>query len=379
MANSYQGENKPWRDEETLRELRVERGLTQAEIGNELGCTGVTVGQWLKKLNIDQPESEETPCPECSESFSSEKQMKQHYGRTHKGSIAGVELNCENCGDKFRVRPARKDEARFCKKDCADEWLKGENSPLYKERPTKQCARCSATFYPKNWRVDVAKYCSRQCANGYVDLTTECVVCSTEFDPPPYRWNRSENLYCSPECQSIGRQSRIEFECDHCGDIVEKVPSRRRYDNHHFCNQECSRQYFTGRNHPLYNGGATLTTYRVLLHWYDPRWGVAVKRSRYAADHRCAVCGKRFQGHNLHTHHIVPVLSGGTNADYNRVVLCGEHHQKAEAYTDDLFGDHFIEWSDDELPNDRVPSGEFLQTLERISIGQTKLSDFTDD
>lgn len=45
MANSYQGENKPWRDEETLRELRVERGLTQAEIGNELGCTGVTVSQ----------------------------------------------------------------------------------------------------------------------------------------------------------------------------------------------------------------------------------------------------------------------------------------------------------------------------------------------
>ncbi|MDF9748384.1 HNH endonuclease signature motif containing protein [Natrinema salsiterrestre] len=44
---------KPWHDEETLRELYYDEGLSTDEIGKELGCAGRTVRDWFDKLDID--------------------------------------------------------------------------------------------------------------------------------------------------------------------------------------------------------------------------------------------------------------------------------------------------------------------------------------
>lgn len=42
----------PWRDEETLRELYVEKGLSRQDIGERLGCSGSAVRNWLSEFGI---------------------------------------------------------------------------------------------------------------------------------------------------------------------------------------------------------------------------------------------------------------------------------------------------------------------------------------
>jgi len=46
-------ESKPWRDEDTLRELYHEKGMTQKEVADELGCTKWCVCVWMQKHDIE--------------------------------------------------------------------------------------------------------------------------------------------------------------------------------------------------------------------------------------------------------------------------------------------------------------------------------------
>ena len=43
---------KAYRDKETLYELYHGKGMTKVEIANELGCSDVTVGNWMEKLGV---------------------------------------------------------------------------------------------------------------------------------------------------------------------------------------------------------------------------------------------------------------------------------------------------------------------------------------
>lgn len=53
MSDTYADADTPWRDEETLRELHFEEGMTQQEIADELGCTSATVSRWFQQHNIE--------------------------------------------------------------------------------------------------------------------------------------------------------------------------------------------------------------------------------------------------------------------------------------------------------------------------------------
>ena len=44
---------EPWRDEDRLRELYVNEGMTQSEISDEFGCARSTVAKWMRKLAIE--------------------------------------------------------------------------------------------------------------------------------------------------------------------------------------------------------------------------------------------------------------------------------------------------------------------------------------
>lgn len=45
--------DRPWRDEDTLRELYIERDMSVFEVGGELGCSGSAVQRNLKKAGIE--------------------------------------------------------------------------------------------------------------------------------------------------------------------------------------------------------------------------------------------------------------------------------------------------------------------------------------
>jgi len=53
MSDAYADADTPWRDEETLRELYFEEGMTQQEIADELDCGGPTVSQWFQRHDIE--------------------------------------------------------------------------------------------------------------------------------------------------------------------------------------------------------------------------------------------------------------------------------------------------------------------------------------
>lgn len=44
----------PWRSEKTLREMYQEEKMSLTEIGEELGCTLVTVQEWMKRRGISR-------------------------------------------------------------------------------------------------------------------------------------------------------------------------------------------------------------------------------------------------------------------------------------------------------------------------------------
>jgi len=46
-------ENKPWRDEELLRELYHQENMTQEQIADELGCGGGTVNRWIHNHDLE--------------------------------------------------------------------------------------------------------------------------------------------------------------------------------------------------------------------------------------------------------------------------------------------------------------------------------------
>lgn len=48
------GEEKPWRDEDTLRKLYCEEEMTATDVGKELGCEQKTVLVWLEKNDIER-------------------------------------------------------------------------------------------------------------------------------------------------------------------------------------------------------------------------------------------------------------------------------------------------------------------------------------
>lgn len=76
-------------------------------------------------------------CPKCGERFSTEHDMKIHYGHLHDGSLRGVETVCEHCSTSFRTTKNnyKSREMDFCSRNCYGKWLsknrKGENHPNY--------------------------------------------------------------------------------------------------------------------------------------------------------------------------------------------------------------------------------------------------------
>jgi transposase-like protein len=52
-GSGYHGDEYPWRHEETLRKMYVKREKSTTEIADELGCGNKTVSQWLQKHDIE--------------------------------------------------------------------------------------------------------------------------------------------------------------------------------------------------------------------------------------------------------------------------------------------------------------------------------------
>lgn len=118
-------------------------------------------------------DSSDAECPTCGrDDFESRFGVKQHHARTHGEKLDDrPELNCEYCGETFRVRPCRENKARFCSRSCGNRW-RSENKPpshfpAWKGgKITKECAICGEEFEVKPHKEDQVT-CSNACAGEY--------------------------------------------------------------------------------------------------------------------------------------------------------------------------------------------------------------------
>lgn len=90
----------------------------------------------------------------------------------------------------------------------------------------------------------------------------------------------------------------------------------------------------TGQDHPGWRGGKCI--YDAVKKQLRPTFNSV--KSDYRVD-ECYMCGDDIEenGRKLDVHHIIPVLCGGDNGEWNSMTLCRGCHKTAESYTRDLF------------------------------------------
>jgi 5-methylcytosine-specific restriction endonuclease McrA len=249
-------------------------------------------------------------CPECKEEFNSLQKLRIHHKSSHGESLPNRE--CDECGSRFFCEWERK----YCSDSCRYENRsnEGENNPNYSGGKTEtECDICGGTF----------EYYPSEKKGLY------CPTCVEEAD-----WRPEQDF--SGEDNPRWNGGKQEFECDVCGDTVERHPGRVTGEIV-ACSDECQYEWlsesFTGEGHPNWAGGDTGN--------YGKGWR-RVRRNALERDgYECTHCGKTKAeiGRNPDVHHIVPVrvfarAEGYEKSDAhfadNVVSLCVDCHRKAD-------------------------------------------------
>jgi 5-methylcytosine-specific restriction endonuclease McrA len=279
---------------------------------------GETLDEWKARQGDYQ-------CPRdgCQRGFESKHALNTHYGRFHDGSIAGVEITCEWCGETTRRRRdvAEESERSFCSYECRDEWQRenfvGEGNPA--------------------WDA----------------VAVVCEVCGDEYYTPQH--TKDSTRYCSVPCRRIGHAQTISgtgngnwkpnayIDCKQCEETFGVWPSI--IDLRKFCSWECKKQWedenWIGEDHPNYQGGPSPQL--VGSAWFSaggPR-EQALERDSY----ECQVCGmtneehERTVGQALDVHHIRPRQAFVDDGVYDEergdrlsilITMCRECHARWE-------------------------------------------------
>lgn len=258
----------------------------------------------------NESDGEPFECPECGRVFDSETGMKIHYGKSHDGSIAGVAVDCRNCGSTIRRNKnwAESTDNHFCSMDCLSD-------------------------------------------HGRVDVT--CPGCGDVASKKKSTVENSENNFCSHSCRSVYNariyntedpESKELVECDQCGDEYEKYSYRVGRYSRQFCSKQCKYDFYSesgwysGENAPNWAGG--ITRFR-----YGRNWQTQRKRRLESDNYECVVCSMTNETHksryskSLHVHHIIPRSKFMTDDEFdyeranrldNLVTLCHPHHKEWE-------------------------------------------------
>lgn len=256
------------------------------------------------------PTTAASTCPTCGRGFDTEQGLKIHHARAHGESIAGVEVECEQCGETVRKEP---------------------------------------------WQVEQRDhhFCSRECHGVFqVSLVAvKCDYCGEEVQKQPHQLENNDHHFCSRECMGAWRSEHkagenaaawrggnVEVACAQCGETMRKKPADAEQYDHHFCSLECKgawqSDHKTGENAPRWRGGSP--------NHYGPSWRRQRRAALSRADAACELCGltreqhRTLHGRDLEVHHKVPFRVFGVehhaqaNALSNLVVVCRSCHHQIE-------------------------------------------------
>lgn len=182
------------------------------------------------------------PWDGCDRVLPTESGMKQHHSKVHNESIAIADVECAWCGKSDQEYPSQIRGNFFCDRVCKGKYRSenyiGENSSNWKGgKVTVSCSYCGE---PKQIFQSEASdhddhFCDNQCKG---------------------KW-RSENMTKSHHPRWTG--DSVEVNCEWCGGVKMVRPWQARKDKHHFCRDECDRQWrkenVKGEKHPQWKGG----------------------------------------------------------------------------------------------------------------------------
>jgi len=130
---------------------------------------------------------------------------------------------CDQCGNTYERCPSQ--SGRFCSMKCADEWkkeaYKGENNHFHKEKESVECEYCGQIYKVQPHRVERTKYCSKDCQMSALNenktgenhpnykgkVTLECEYCKEEFKIYPNK--KGERRFCSVRCAAEWQSENI--------------------------------------------------------------------------------------------------------------------------------------------------------------------------
>ncbi|WP_121744877.1 HNH endonuclease [Natronorubrum halophilum] len=299
-------------------------------------------------------------CPTCGEEFKNEHGVKIHHARAHGESIAGVSVECAWCGDEFQVDTAEANAHNWhtCTDECNSKYrsenYKRENNPNSGKWYTVECDHCGSEYDVPEHRKGRSRFCSTDCYYSWMSENQsgekshawegglevlDCAFCGDEYSVYPAR--KDESRFCSYKCLGKARSventgsnnpswkgGNVVLECEYCGDEYETYPSKR--DSSRFCSYDCldlwRAENMTGQDSPSWRGGGR-TREAVKKQLHGRSWRTIREQS---LGDSCVICDQRS---DLCLHHIVPLMDGGTNGEWNLMTLCRTCHTRTEHYT----------------------------------------------
>lgn len=157
-------------------------------------------------------DSLEFECPTCGDSFDTEAGVKQHHYALHGESIAGVDIECHNCGKVKNKKPSQvnEDGPDFCGMDCRDEWY----SEYSKNKVNYGCDWCGEIFEIHPFRLDQADRHFCPDSDCYGKWQSEYAVAENgRHWKGGYEWGYGPNW----EEQREKARERDNFTCQDCG------------------------------------------------------------------------------------------------------------------------------------------------------------------
>lgn len=251
-------------------------------------------------------------------------------------------------------------------------------------------------------RYDIGGHECPLCDRSFTSRSGLGIHCQSKHDTSIREYERRQGEHECPSCEyAFDSQHGLaahhvrehdqslawkEVPCEWCGDTRRVRRSVLRKGKRVFCRgYSCRDAYFrenySGQDNPNWRGGRT--AYDAVLRNLGRSWYKSRETTRESAENSCEMCGitESETGRELDIHHIVPILSGGTNGDYNLMALCRTCHKTIEEYTRGIIDPVLVDWSADELPEGRTGSGQFLQQQHTTpkQQPQTELTEFLSD
>ena len=230
-------------------------------------------------------------CPTCEKKLSTRRGMETHHTKQHSTKISFAVVECDECGLLVRKDRSVAGASRhhFCSTSCGNSWKRGREAPP-----------------DHNFRKDgKTKY--------------KCEYCGEENEAYPSILEQGDKNFCDKECSRLWKKHErpsnehnwwkggpVKVNCETCGVEIERKPCKLERSQNFFCSTECEGKWksenLRRENHPNWKGGHD--------HDYGPNWSQQRKKRLEQDNHECVVCSmsnaehREQYGSGLHVHHI---------------------------------------------------------------------------